>query len=237
VIRQGWLILNVGVWTGLFGSVGLIGSLFEKNKGGFMGHVARWWGKTIMMVSRIHYSTRGLSHIQLDQEYIFAGNHESSLDIPLAFAVIPKTLVPVSKIELRKIPIMGWGMTMAGHIFVDRKNRKKSMESIREAQASLITFPRSVLIFPEGTRSVDGELKQFKGGGLMLAIGTGIPVIPMAFCGTADANKKGSYNIKRKPVELRFGPPIDPAQFSFDTRKEFAVKVRESVQSLIENGT
>lgn len=236
MIWRGWILLNVGVWTGVFGIVGLFGSLFEKNKGGFMGHVAKIWGKTIMAVCRIRYTVTGLSHIHPDQEYIFAGNHESSLDIPLAFAAIPKKLVPVSKIELKKVPIMGWGMTAAGHIFVDRRSREQSMKSIQAARDSLLNFPRSVLIFPEGTRSVDGKMKPFKRGGLMLAIETGMPVIPMAFCGTSDANKKGSYTIKKQPVELRFGKPIESEHFSFKTRREFVTKIQDSVQDLKQNG-
>ncbi len=228
--------MNVGVWTSIFGFIGLVGSLFEKNKGGFMGHVAKIWGKTIMAVCRIQYTVTGLVHIHPHQEYIFAGNHESSLDIPLAFAAIPKKLVPVSKIELKKIPIMGWGMTAAGHIFVDRRSREKSMKSIQDARDSLLNFPRSVLIFPEGTRSVDGNMKPFKRGGLMLAIETGIPVIPMAFCGTSAANKKGSYNIKKQPVQLRFGSPIESENFSYETRKEFVSRIQNSVQELKQNG-
>lgn len=231
------MMLNIGVWTGLFGFIGLIGSLFERNKGGFMGHIAKWWGKTLLAVCRVRYSTQGISHIQSDREYIFAGNHESSLDIPLAFAAIPKKLVPVSKIELKKIPIMGWGMAAAGHIFVDRRSKEKSLKSIQKAKESLRKFPRSVLIFPEGTRSADGEMRPFKRGGLMLAIETGIPVIPMAFCGTFDANQKGSYNIKDHPVELRFGSPISSTDFSFDTRKEFVSQIETSVKNLKNNGS
>ncbi|MDP6789056.1 MAG: lysophospholipid acyltransferase family protein [Candidatus Marinimicrobia bacterium] len=237
MIWRSWLLLNIGVWTGIFGSIGIIGSLLEKNKGGFMGHIAKWWGKTLLAVCGIRYSVKGLSHIHPQQEYIFAANHESSLDIPLVFAAIPKQLVPVSKIELKKIPIMGWGMSLAGHIFVDRSSSEQSMKSIQKARESLNKFPRSVIIFPEGTRSIDGKMKPFKRGGLLLAIETGIPVLPVAICGTINANKKGSYNITKHPVELRCGSPINSAEYSIEMRKEFVSLIENSVRDLKNNAT
>ncbi len=232
-MRLIWVMLNVAIWTIILGSTGMIVSIFER-KGKFMSWVAITWSKLILWGSGVDYSSTGLEHLDPTCHYIFAGNHESAFDIPLSFAGLPYQMVAIAKVELRKIPIFGWAMRAGKHIFVDRRNHEKARTSLREAKIDLEKNPRSILLFPEGTRSLDGQIHKFKKGGLLLAIETGIPVVPIAMCGTSEVVTKGSWKINATPIELRIGQPIITSNFTMEDRDRFTNQVREAVIALKE---
>ena len=174
-----------------------------------------------------------MENLDPDGSYIFVGNHASGFDILLAFAGLPYWVVSVSKIELKSIIILGWVMSTAGHIFVDRGRSDMALKSLEKAKLSLIKMPRSVLLFPEGTRTRDGSLGQFKQGGLLISVDTGIPIVPVAFKGTFEMLEKGSWSMKNHPVEMRVGKPISPDSYSYETRRELANDVKTKVQELL----
>tara|TARA_B100001758_G_scaffold73644_1_gene62135 strand:- start:2460 stop:2930 length:471 start_codon:yes stop_codon:yes gene_type:complete len=155
------------------------------------------------------------------------------LDIPIAFSGLPYWLVPIAKVELKSVILLGWVMRTAGHIFVDRNKSESALRILEKVKTSLIEKPRSILLFPEGTRTVDGSLGKFKRGGLLLAIDTKIPIVPMAFIGSYDMFGKGSWSMKGRRVELRIGSPIDPNNYSYESRRELAQFVREKVKELM----
>ena len=124
-------------------------------------------------------------------------------------------------------------MTKAGHIFVDRGKSEKALESINRSKLSLIKNPRSVLLFPEGTRTTDGSLKRFKKGGSLLGVETNIPIVPVAFVGTYDLLPKGSWNVKSNSVEIRIGKPIPSNLYSSKNRADLAKDVRSRVDALL----
>jgi len=216
------------IWTILLGLGGLIISIFDWRRKIF-GYVGRIWSKIILRAANVPYSVRGLDKLQGNKNYVFAGNHESAFDIPLAFAGIPYHLVSISKKELKWIPVFGWAMQAGGHIFVDRSQHGKAVASLDKAASSLQNFPRSVLLFPEGTRSVDGKVHKFKKGGLVLAIKSKMPVVPFAVCGTAEVVTKGSWNLRPKLIELRIGNPISTTNLKYEDRDKFVDQVRTEV--------
>ena len=234
-MRYSLILLNTFIWTPLFGLTGIFLSLFERDKGKALGICARLWAKSILTFTGIKYSVKGTHFIEDNKNYLFAGNHTSALDILLAFAGLHYWLVPISKIELKSVFLLGWVMDTAGHIWVDRKKSDRAIKAMEDAKNSLMKLPRSVLIFPEGTRTIDGKLGLFKQGGLLLSIDTKIPIVPIAFVGTFDMLKKGTYRIKGSYIELRIGKPISPEKYSYQTRKELANEVRDSVINLISN--
>ena len=201
-----------------------------------MGHCANLWGKLILFFSGVKYTIKGLENLDPDGSYIFAGNHASGFDILLAFAGLPYWIVSVAKIELKSIIILGWVMSTAGHIFVDRGRSERALKSLEKAKSSLIKMPRSVLLFPEGTRTRDGSLGQFKRGGLLISVDTGIPIVPVAFKGTFEMLEKGSWSMKNHLVEMRVGKPILPDSYSNETRRELANDVKTKVQELLSKG-
>lgn len=218
----------------MFGLFGIFISFFEKKRGQMLGKCARKWGQTILLLSGIKYSVSGLDNIQTENKsYFFASNHASALDIPLAFAGIPIWLVSIAKIELKSIPILGWVMTTAGHVFVDRKNKEKAFSSLEIAKKTLNKNPRSILIFPEGTRTINGELMDFKTGGLKMAIDLGIPIVPIACRGTYEMLKKGSKKIGNNKLELKIGSPIFTDIERKLDKKDIAIILRKSIEKLL----
>ncbi|MFC1550674.1 lysophospholipid acyltransferase family protein [Candidatus Neomarinimicrobiota bacterium] len=215
-------------WTILLGLGGIIISVFDWRRNIF-GYVGRIWSKIILYAANVPYSVKGLDNLQKNENYVFAGNHESAFDIPLAFAGIPYHLVSISKKELKWIPVFGWAMQAGGHIFVDRRQHGKAVSSLDKAVSSLQNFPRSIVLFPEGTRSIDGKIHKFKKGGLVLAIKANLPVVPFAVCGTAEVVTKGSWHLKSKPIELRIGNPISTINLNYEDRNEFVNAIRTDV--------
>jgi len=233
-MRTIWLILNLIVWTIIFGGGGLILSIFEW-RGKILGQCAKMWSKLILWAAGIKYSVYGYENIDIKQNYLFAGNHESAFDIPLSFAGIKHHLVSISKIELKWIPIFGWAMQAARHIFVDRKNHKKALKSLEAAAESIKNNPRSILLFPEGTRSKDGKIHQFKKGGLLLGIKAQIPIVPMALLGTGAVALKGEWKLKSQQIELHIGKPIETKGMVYEDRNELTKKVYQEVVKLKSN--
>ena len=219
------------MWTALFAFTGLIGSVFEW-RGKFMGWIARTWGKVILKSGGIKYTVNGLDHLDTKGPYVFAANHESALDIPLTFASLPYHIVSISKIELKWIPIFGWSMAAGGHFFVDRHNHKRAMQSLDKEKKSMKKNPRSVILYPEGTRSMDGKLLPFKKGGLTWALQMGIPVVPIALCGTRNALKNKSLVLSSQNLHVEIGKPIETAKISFKDRNLYIANIQKSVNDL-----
>lgn len=230
-MRTIWVIFNVIIWTVLLGGGGTILSIFEW-RGKILGKVAHIWSKLILASAGVKYSVYGLDQLDSKQNYVFAGNHESPFDIPLAFAGIKHHLISISKIEYKWIPIFGWAMQAAKHIFIDRNNHAKALESLKKAAQSVQNNPRSILLFPEGTRSTDGKIHKFKKGGLLLAIETQLSIVPMALCGTSDVAIKGARKLTSASVELHIGKPINTEGMTLNDRNELTEKVYKAVVHL-----
>jgi len=228
------MIFNAAIWTSFFGLLGIFASIFESNKGKTLGQCARLWGKFILFFTGVRYSVKGLNNLDPKGPYIFACNHASGYDVPLAFAGLPYWLISIAKIELKSVFILGWVMKTAGHIFVDRKRSENAIASLEKSKKSLINNPRSILLFPEGTRTMDGELGFFKRGGLMLSLDTGIPIVPVGLVGTFEMLKKGTWSFKNQPLEIRIGNPIHPKTFSNDSKNSLAKYVKSQVHALLD---
>ena len=232
-MRYLWVLFNAAIWTAVFGLSGIFASIFESNKGKTLGHCARLWGKYILFFTGVGYSVKGLEKLDPNGCYIFAGNHASGYDVPLAFAGLPYWLISVAKIELKSVFILGWVMKTAGHIFVDRRKSESAIASLKKSKETLTKNPRSILLFPEGTRTLDGNLGLFKRGGLMLSIDTGIPIVPVAYVGTFEMLKKGTWSFKNYPLEIRIGNPIYPEKISKENKNNLAAIVKDQVRKLL----
>ena len=190
------------------------------------------WGRLILITLRNPYKVKGLDLLDPNENYIFAANHSSSLDIPLLFGCLPYWLVPIAKIELKWIPFLGWAMQAGGHVFIDRNNHEKAMKSMSEIKRSLLAKPRSILLFPEGSRTLNGDIQYFKPGGFLLGIETGMSIVPLAIFGTFQSFKKGSKQFKKHKLLLKVGEPISPSKYLMEDRKQLAKDVRDAVLRL-----
>ena len=228
MLRQLFFLLNVFFWTTVLGTVAIVIGIFEP-KGRFIGWLARVYSRILLWASGVKYCVSGLEKLDRNSHYIFASNHESAFDIPLILGGLPFHIVSLAKRELKKIPILGWAMIVARHVFIDRFNKKRAVESLEKVKSSLLKNPRSLMIFPEGTRSKDGQVHQFKKGGLAIALEIGMDVVPLAVCGTGAIVAKKSFRLNRGEVELKVGEPIRPAEWEGSSKNEFANHVRRQV--------
>ena len=158
-------------------------------------------------------SVDGTEHIRPGQSYVFVSNHQSMFDVWLVYGWLPVIFKWLMKAELRKVPFVGTGCKAAGHIFVERRNAKAAMESLKEVEKQL-TGGVCTVIFPEGTRSLNGELGRFKRGAFQIAIDLGLPVIPLSLSGCFDVMPKGALAVRRHSVHMHIGEPIDLKQYS-----------------------
>ena len=219
-------------WTILFGVAVILFSPFDYKKGRILGFIVKYWAKIIFKTMNINVRVIGLDKLDRNADYIFAPNHASSLDIPLILGFLPFWIVPISKIELKWIPFLGWAMQAAGHVFVDRGDHEKAMLSIAKIKNSLLKNPRSILIFPEGSRTNDGKVNQFKTGGLSIGISTKISIVPVAIEGTFESLNKHSKKFVNKLLTINIGSPVDTRKYSLDDRKDLAIVVNSEVKKL-----
>ena len=227
-----WLITVTVFWTIFFGIIIIVVFPFDITRGKILCKIVKSWARFIFLSSGIKTKIIGLENLDYSKNYIFAANHSSSVDIPLMLGFIPFWLVPISKIELKWIPFLGWAMQMAGHVFVDRRNHEKAMSSIKRIKKSLINRPRSILLFPEGSRTSDGKLKRFKSGGLSLGIETKIAIVPVAIIGTYESLKKDSTSFINNLLIVKIGIPIDTKGYNEKDRKILSNLVHDRVKEL-----
>ena len=161
---------------------------------------------------------------------IFMSNHESNLDPPVLIAAIPIPAVYISKKELKWVPLVGWAAQLGGVIFIDRSNRERAIHSIQRA-AQEIRDGKSVVIFPEGTRTRTGALGRFKKGGFPMALDAGVPIVPLATVGGFQTLPPGARGVRPGRYAVRFGVPVDPARFP--ERDALLQEVRTRIQDLI----
>ena len=226
-----WVVFNVIIWTITLGTLGVLGSIFEW-RGRYMGWIVRLWAKIILKASFIEFKIEGEENIKPDTHYFFAANHESEFDIPLVFAAIKLQMVAISKIELKNIPFLGWAMQAAGHIFVNRKNHVSALKSMEKARESMSQNPRSVIIFPEGTRSKDGQILPFKKGGLILAMNLKMEVVPLGIIGTRTLIQN-KFSSRNDTLKLIIGKPIKTSSLNYVDRNTFVKSVRSEVVKLV----
>ncbi len=223
--------LIVTIWVcfaTLFAGILVIVLSFFVRSGNSLHNIARFWGKSILMVSRIKVSVQGYSNIDPALPYIYMPNHQSNFDIPVLLGHLKVQFRWLAKIELFKIPIFGRAMRKAGYISIDRYNRESAIKSLKVA-ANKIKNGVSVLIFPEGTRSRDGDILPFKKGGFVLAIDSGVPIVPVVITGTRSIMTKGKFRVNAGQVNMVIHKPIDTSAYTRDTKIALMEDVRRAI--------
>ena len=225
-----WIYLNLIFWTLFFGLSSFFTILLtgKKENFKFFGVI---WGKTLSFIFNIKLVVKGKHNLQ-DRNYIFASNHASLIDIPLLLIAVNRYTVFIAKSELSKIPIFKSILDRAGFIFVDRKNNDSAVKSMNNLMDDIKKIPRSVAIFPEGTRTSDGELLPFKKGAAIFAINTNVPVIPVAISGAYSWSKKKLFDISQSVIIFEFGEPITTENYSFDDRDYLTEKIKINIKNM-----
>jgi 1-acyl-sn-glycerol-3-phosphate acyltransferase len=174
------------------------------------------WSRAIVERADLRLHVTGADGVDWRRSYVIMSNHQSHLDIPVLYRVLPPSVRMVAKSELFKIPIFGTAMRGAGFVEIDRGDRRKAIASL-EAAAERVRAGTSVWIAPEGTRSADGQIGPLKKGGFMLARQAQVPIMPVAVNGTRRALAAGKASIRLgQDVQVHVGEPIPTADTSVE---------------------
>ncbi len=220
-----YLIPAVSLYTIVLGSLSLVSTLFDRS-GNFAHRCARAWARLIVGTTGVRVAIIGLERLEQGRSYVFAANHQSIYDIPILFASIPAQLRIVAKESLGRIPFLGWHLRRAGHLLVDRRNPGPE---IVKRMARLVGESSSLIVFPEGTRSVDGTVLRFKKGSFLVAIDARLPVVPVSVSGSRQVMKKGRLMVCPGEVRVTVHEPMPTADVSRGHVMAFADRVREIV--------
>jgi len=193
----------------------------------------RYWGRVLCLLSGVRVTVEGIDNIDPQQTYIFAGNHCSQYDIFSFQGYFPHDFRWIAKKELFSIPLLGQAMRQVGYISIDRSHGRQALKSLDEA-AKQIAAGTSVLIFPEGTRSADGLLHEFKTGAVLLAIKAGVPIVPISFNGSYEVLPKGKLLPKSGHITIRVGPAIPIAHCKAGDKQNLAQNLHAAVEKLLD---
>ncbi len=224
LLRLSLIILT----TLIFIILAMIGMLVG-NKDTF-NYFARLWSKTLLKISSIKVEVIGKENIPKETGYIVCSNHASLFDIPILLSLFEYSVLIIYKKELEKIPIFGMGLKASPFVGIVREDPRKSMESLEEA-ASLIRNGTTILIFPEGTRSTDGKLGEFKRGAMLLAFKAGKNILPISLIGTEKILPAGKSKFSSGKVKVAISQMIDIPERA-DKKQEQAIiaDLKETIQ-------
>ncbi len=159
---------------------------------------------------------------------LFVANHTSSADAPAVVGAIPRRVAVLLKESLYKWPIVGQAFVLAKFIPVNRQARDSAIESVERATEAM-RGGQSFLIYPEGTRSPDGRLQEFKKGAVVMAIKAGVPIVPMVCSGAHRVMEKRSLVIHPGEILVEFLEPIDASKYSFEQRDALNDRVYDAM--------
>ena len=221
----------IALATIFFGSISFLASFFTKT-GNTLHKLAVLWGKTLLAVSFVRVRGQGLDKLDPHGTYVFASNHGSYLDIPAVLSVLPMQFRFFAKKGLFQIPFMGTHLKRAGHLPVDRSSARNSLKSMTEGARIVADRRISVLLFPEGGRSVAG-LREFTEGAAYIAIKAGVPVVPLAIVGMRDLLPMGAGHIKSGSVTLAVADPIPTAGMKLSDRVELTARLYDEIARMM----
>jgi 1-acyl-sn-glycerol-3-phosphate acyltransferase len=230
-IRPYIAIVAVIIDTIIAGILVIVTGLFDYT-GVIYDFISIAWSSVIFFAAGIKVKIEGLDHLDRNTSYIFMSNHLSHLDTPAFMAKLHFKIRFFTKKELLKIPIFGQAIYMGKHIIIDRKNTENAKKSINKAKQRIKKYGFSVLVFPEGTRSKTGKMGPFKKGGFVLAVETGIPIVPVSVTGSFNLLPTHTLLIKSGTINIKVGSPIPVDVYTMENKQELMDKVRIEIEGL-----
>ncbi len=242
-LKHGWasrlrsyFILDPLIWfyTLFMGLLAVPGGMFDRS-----GRRLHWfshaWSWLIMKSIFSPVKVTGLDKIDTSKPLVYAVNHASALDIPVLYTYLPFQFRIAFKKELLSYPVVGWQLKRSGQVCIDQQNPAHSISSIRAALKGL-KAGLPLVIYPEGGRTPDGEIKSFLPGAFFLAIKAQVDVVPVALVGTYELLPMDTYHIKCRPLEMRVGEPISTAGLTQRDMEALSTRVQTAVEELYYRG-
>ncbi len=227
-----YLVRNplIYLYTAVLGTLSLISSLFDRS-GRTQHGFARLWSRLILRTTSSPLSVQGLERIDLSRPAIYTANHSSALDIPVLYAGLPFQFRILAKIELFRLPFLGWHLKQSGQIPIDRADARASLRSL-SAASQTVKAGMPLVIFPEGGRSSDGHIQSFLGGTFYIAIKAQLPIVPMAIVGTFQTLPMNTFVIHPHPFRLIVGAPIPTAGLVTRDMDALSARVHQAMSEL-----
>jgi 1-acyl-sn-glycerol-3-phosphate acyltransferase len=238
-LNHGWLsrlrsyfILDPLIWlyTLVLGLLAIPGGLFDRS-----GRRLHWfsyaWSWLIMKTIFSPVKVIGLQKIDTSKPHVYAVNHASAFDIPVLYTYLPFQFRIAFKKELLAYPVVGWQLKRSGQVCIDQQNPAHSISSIRAALKGL-KAGLPLVIYPEGGRTPDGEIKPFLAGAFFLAIKAQVDIVPVALIGTYELLPMNTYHIKCRPLEMRVGEPISTTGLTMKDLEPLSARVQKAVEDL-----
>ena len=206
MFRTLWTALVVVLVTIPSATATIVVAMFKSNAA-LIDWFIRQWARSIVWAAGIDLRTENIDRVDRKQRYIIIANHYSYFDIPCIFVAIPQPIRFMAKVSLFKIPIFGWSIGRAGFIPIDRKNRRTAVKSF-ELAVERIRKGNTVVVFPEEGRSRERTMREFQRGAFLLALRSGLPILPVAIDGTYDVFSARARTVTPGPVTIKVGTPI-----------------------------
>jgi 1-acyl-sn-glycerol-3-phosphate acyltransferase len=217
-------------YTVLLGTLSLLSSFFDRS-GSIQHNFARLWSWLILRTSSAPLTVQGFDRLTLAGPAIYAANHASALDIPVLYVGLPFQFRILAKLELFRLPFLGWHLKRSGQIAIDRADARHSMRSL-SAAAQTVKKGMPLVVFPEGGRCTDGHIQPFLGGTFYVAIKAQVPIVPMAVVGTFDALPMNSFVIRPYPFHLIVGEPIPTTGLHSRDMEALSARVHQAMSDL-----
>lgn len=192
----------------------------------------RRWSRSICWAAGVRVVLHDPQHMTDAAPCVFVANHVSAFDIVALGQVLPHQKF-VAKSELRAVPFFGWAASMYGVVWVERDNRRSVVETYAQAGAE-IRNGVSVAVFPEGTRGDQYALRAFKKGPFVLAIASGVPIVPTVIYGSREAQSRSDFTIRPATIHLHFLAPIPTEGLGYDDRDDLARRTRDAMAACLE---
>ena len=231
-LLRSFLIFDPLIWlyTVVLGVFSIPASLFG-DKSRILHSFARLWSWLIMKTILSPVKVTGLDKIDTSKTHVYAVTHASALDIPVLYVYLPFQFRILFKKELLSYPVVGWHLRRSGQVCIDQQKPSRSIAHIRSAVKSL-QAGMPLVIFPEGGRTPDGEIKPFMPGAFYLAIKAQADIVPVVLVGTYELLPMNTYHIKSRRLEMRVGEPIPTAGCSLDHMETLSENVHKAMEEL-----
>jgi len=217
-----------------FASLAVLASFIDKT-GNLSHKFSSDWARVLLWLARIQVDVRGLENILKGEPYIIVSNHQGLFDICLIVKYIPLNFRWIVKKELLQVPFFGAALKASRYIAVDREDGKKAIGQMKQAEFFLNNGV-SIAIFPEGTRSLDGSVGEFKKGAFVLASRTKKPILPVSIDGSYNILVKGGFIVRPQKVTVTIHKPVDTASLTVEERKVLADKIQQIVALSVTRG-
>ena len=195
--------------------------------------MVQWGLRCVSFLSGVHLTIEGKEHVPTDQAVLYIGNHRSIFDIVITYAQCPNLTGYISKDGINKVPLLGMWMRRLYCLFLDRKDLKQGLKTILTA-IDQVKSGISICIFPEGTRSKDGNMIPFKEGSMKIASKTGCPIIPIAITNSAQIWEAHLPYIRPAHVIVEYGAPIYPKELSKEDQKFLGSYAQHKIQEMLD---